>query len=471
MSLDAATLSRLAEDLGQLLGDADCVLNSDDILQSRSFDCWPVAAKTRQQGHLTHKPDLVVMARNATDVGHVLSYANERKIPVTTRGLGSSVVGGPLATRGGIVLDTSHMTRVININRTDMLVTVEAGKNGGELEDELAKQGLSLCNSPQSLYRSTVGGWVATRETGQFSSKFGGIEELVTGFKAISANGRTHQFGPHARMAVGPDLRHLVIGSEGCLFVVTEVTLKCFPKAETQLFQTATFSDLHAGVACMRDIMQARLRPSLLRFYDLAEARHAMKDTTFPLPVMFLGTEGVEAVAKAEMTAIETLCQRHGGQLVGPDGTSKWMARRFDFSGVENLLARPDGIAETIEVSNHWSTIGRTYDLLTKRLAPFADEVLGHFSHAYTDGISLYVILLGNAANAADGERKLRELWAIANATALETGATLSHHHGSGLARSASVPAALGSTWPILQAVKQTFDPNHILNPGKLGFK
>lgn len=311
---------------------------------------------------------------------------------------------------------------------------------------------------------------MATRATGQFSSKFGGIEHLVAGFTAVLADGSVVRFGPWPRMAVGPDLRHLVLGSEGCLAVVTEVTLKCFLAPESRAFDTQTFPDLPSGLAAMRELMQARLTPYLLRFYDVAEARHALEDPAFASPAMFIGSEGRTRMVAAEMQCLAEICAHHGGRSIGPDAVVKWMSRRFDFSVIERLLERPGGVAETIEISHHWSGIENTYSALTRALAPLANEVLGHFSHAYSDGVSLYVILLGEAAEAAAAETRLREIWRVANQTVLATGACLSHHHGCGLARSAHVSAALGSAFPVLARIKQALDPKHILNPGKLGF-
>ncbi len=462
--------TELVTALRTALGRPDAVDVSEAALNERSFDWWPVMAKSRQQGHLLHRPDVVALPTSIDEIASVVAWANEARVPVTARGLGSSVVGGPLATRGGVSLDLTRMTKVLKVDTENMLVTVQAGKNGGELEDELAAQGLTLGHSPQSLYRSTVGGWIATRATGQFSSKFGGIEDLAAGFTAVMADGSIARFGPWPRMAVGPDLRQLVIGSEGCLCVVAEVTLKCFPVPQAQAFETITFPDLPGGLKAMRTLMQARLRPSLLRFYDVAEARHAMKESSFASPVMFLGCEGASKVVDAELGAALDVCRGEGGQPIGPAGATAWMARRFDFSAIERVLERPGGVAETIEISNHWSSIARTYEAMTTRLAPFATEVLGHFSHAYTDGISLYVILLGEATDAAQAEARLREIWRVAMQAALETGATVSHHHGSGLARSAYVAAGLGSAWPVMVKLKQALDPHAILNPGKLGF-
>lgn len=469
MTSFAPSSGSLRDQLAAILGQPGAVSDAIEDLEVRAFDEWPVLAKARQQKRVDYRADVIAFPTKINDVVRVMQWASTSHTPVVARGLGSSVVGAPLATRGGVCLDMCRMNRVLSVDTTDMLVRVEAGKNGGELEDELASRGLTLGHSPQSLYRSTVGGWVSTRATGQFSSKFGGIEHLVAGFTAVMADGSIVRFGPWPRMAVGPDLRHLVLGSEGCIAVVTEVTLKCFPAPRARTFDTQIFPTVTSGLAAMREIMQARLSPSLLRLYDVAEARRAMNAPSFASPVMFLGTEGQPQMVAAEMDCLAEICSRNGGTSIGPAGATAWMKHRFDFSTIEGILGRPGGVAETIEISNQWSGIGRTYDALTGALAPLATDVLGHFSHAYTDGVSLYVILLGEEVNASAAEERLREIWDVANRTVLSTGATLSHHHGCGLARTEHVKDSLGSAFPIWARIKQALDPNHILNPGKLG--
>ena len=209
-------------------------------------------------------------------------------------------------------------------------------------------------------------------------------------------------------MAVGPDLRHVLIGSEGCLGVITEVTLRLFPLTEARELRTVAFPDVASGVAAMRDIMLSGLRPFLLRFYDLTEARHAMKDPEFGSPVMFLGAEGSADMAASEIAELLKVCARNGGENIGPEGAEGWMDRRFDFSTIENVLNSHGGVAETIEIANTWSGIGGTYDALTEAMKPFANEVLGHFSHAYSDGVSLYVILIGKADDPAGGRSAVK---------------------------------------------------------------
>ncbi len=456
--------------LATALGRDGAVSTAAEDTAAHSHDWWPMNAAWRHQNKAPFQPDAVVYAKSTDEVARTLKWASGNQIPVTAWGLASSVVGGPLVMRGGIALDMTRMNRVIKIDTENMHVTAEAGVNGGELEDQLSAQGMTLNHSPQSLHRSTVGGWLATRATGQFSSRYGGIEELCVGFTAVLLDGTVVKVGGAPRMAVGPDLRHVLIGSEGTLGVITDVTLRLFLKREARRFESVTFADVPAGVAAMRTMMLSGIKPFLLRFYDVTEARHAMKDDEFASPVMFLGTEGSAAMADLEMQELLTICKNHGGKAIGPSGAEGWMDRRFDFSTVEKILDMPGGVVETIEVANTWSGIQKTYDALTSAMAPFADEVLGHFSHAYTDGVSLYVILLGKAGSPAEAEKRMADIWEAAMRTTLETGGVLSHHHGTGLARSKFVPEALGSSWLLLERIKASLDPDGLLNPGKLGF-
>ncbi|MYW96083.1 FAD-binding oxidoreductase [Amycolatopsis rubida] len=420
-------------------------------------------------GRHPHRADAVVALSSFDEASGVFRIAAEHRIPVTVRALGSSVTGQPLPVDGGIVLDVSKIPAEHRIDERDMTVTASASFNGGVLEDLLAERGYTTGHSPQSLYRSTVGGWIATLATGQFSSMYGGIEDLVTGYTVVLATGETVRVEARPRAAMGPDLRQVFLGSEGTLGLVTSVTLKIFPRDLPTRLQTFALPTVEAGLELMREQALQGLSPYLLRFYDTDEARHALKDPSVGTPVLFAGTRGPEDVARAEMQVLERLAAARGGRLLGPAGAEAWMGRRFDFSTVENLLGEPGGYAETIEVAHTWSGIGGLYQALKESLAPLADEVLAHFSHVYTQGTSMYVILLGRAETDAAAVDRLRQIWDTAMAVCLEHGAELSHHHGGGLARSPYARRSLGSAHLVLRKIKSALDPAGILNPGKLG--
>jgi len=442
-------------------------LGEPDIA-AHSYDAWPVAIKWRQQGLQPCRPDAVVRPQSADEVSSILRWASRTRTPITPWGLGSAVTGACLTEHGGITVDLSAMDATLAIDETNLMVTAEAGKRGDILEAELNARGYTLNHSPQSLNRSSIGGWVATRATGQFSSRYGGIEDLVISLKAVLPDGTLFETKRTPRAAIGLDTKELFLGSEGTFGIVTEVTAKIFPLARDRIFEAISFPSVEAGIAVLRSITRDGLKPFLVRYYDEDEARHAMKDDGFGACVMFLGFEG--AAGRAEYEAALDICAHHQGQLLGAAPVEAWMGRRFDFSAVENILAKPGGVAETIEIVDFWDSIEGTYHALKKALAPLADEVLGHFSHVYAQGTSLYMILIGSATDARSSEQRLREIWDVSMRICLERGAAVSHHHGVGLARLPYIADDLASAFGVNAIVKKALDPHNIMNRGKLGY-
>jgi alkyldihydroxyacetonephosphate synthase len=444
-------------------------------LAQYSCDAWPVVIKLSQTGQTPYLPQVVFRPRFPQEVSQVLIWVNQHRIPVTAWGAGSGVVGAALPTQGGILLDLSRLNKIVALDETNLLVKVQAGMMGHHLEAKLNSRGYTLNHSPQSLDRSTVGGWIATRACGQFSSRWGGIEDFALAITVVLANGETISTRLAPRAAIGPDIKNLFIGSEGTLGIVLDITLKIFPLAETRLLETISFPSVENGLTGMRRLMQSGLRPFLLRFYDADESVFAARWSRVTPPananLFLLGCEGLSEMAQTEYRAAMQVLLSEGGEKLGPEIAQGWMDHRFDFSGVENRLAQPGGVAETIEVANLWDGILETYKALKRVLSPFAEHVLGHFSHAYPQGVSLYIILLGEVADAKAAESRLREIWDAAMRTSMEHGAAISHHHGIGLARQQYLRQELGSSYAVLERVKNALDPEGVLNPGKLAFR
>lgn len=464
MALSSEAIGELQQALG-----AGAVDRDPQVLAAYGHDTWPLSTKEAMAGHHPNAPHAVVRITEPAAAAKVFEIATRHAIAVTVRALGSSVTGQPLPVRGGIVLDVTGIPATISVNTTNMTVTAACSVNGGELEDHLAERGLTLGHSPQSLYRSSVGGWVATLATGQFSSMYGGIEDLIDGYSVLLATGEEIAVGSSPRAAMGPDLRQIFIGSEGTLGLVTSVTLKVFPAGLPTAFDAFALPSVSEGLRFLREESQLGLRPLLLRLYDADEARHAMPGAGVDVPVLFVGTRGPEPICRAEMEVLAALAQRCGGRSLGPAPVEAWMKRRFDFSSVENRLAEPGGFAETIEVAHTWDGIEGLYEGMKSALGPLADEVLMHFSHTYPQGTSMYAILLGRAEDDEAAIARLREIWSTAMGVCLQRGAVLSHHHGGGLARSPYSERSLGSAHLILRRIKAALDPAGILNPGKLG--
>lgn len=461
---DKSWISELSEVFGK-----DNVIFDEATITNYSYDTWPVSTKWKNQGKRYFSPDVVVKPRTTEQVSEILKWASSKKISVTPWGGGSSVTGQPLATRGGIILDMTGMNKVIALDETSLMLNVQTGKFGHHLEQELNDRGYTLNHSPQSLDRSTVGGWIATRATGQFSSKYGGIEDLLISFTVVLPTGEIVETLHSPRSAVGPNVQEFFIGAEGTLGIVTEARIKIFRLSKFKLFEAITFPSVDEGLKALREISQSGIKPYLARFYDIDEAKHAMVDKEFDHCVMFLGFDGLETTARAEYTAACDICASHSGKKIGSAPVDAWMKRRFSFETVENLLNEPGGLAETIEIAHFWGEIEETYNELKTALAPKAAEVLGHFSHIYPQGVSLYVILLGKCDNDQIAEETILEIWDIVMRVCLKNGATLSHHHGAGLVRQSYIPESLGSSLEVIKKVKNALDPSNIMNPDKLG--
>jgi alkyldihydroxyacetonephosphate synthase len=442
----------------------------EEVLR-HAYDWWPVAAMWRKQGKAPHLPQAVCFPESKNDAKALLAWAIGNQVPLTPWGAGSSVTGASLPGRGGMTVDFSRMTEIIELNERDRYVRVLPGIMGDKLEAWLNERGYTLNHSPQSLDRSTPGGWVATFATGQFSSKYGGIEDLLLGLEVLLPDGSEVRTHLTPRTATGPDLRQIFIGAEGTLGLTTEVTLKVFKQAAHRRLSAFEFPDLAAGLQSMREIMQSGLRPFLVRFYDEDEAWHAMKKEGYRTCVMFLGCEGVRDVAEAEFSACAAICQKAGAVDIGPAGVEAWMARRFDFSTVEKYLEAPGGYAETIEVAHFWSGIESLHGKLKQALNGMAAEVMSHFSHVYDQGTSMYMILLGHADSDAEAEERLKKIWQITLDICLEEGATIAHHHGSGLARNSHIARERAGDHHLLARIKKAIDPANVLNPGKLGLE
>ncbi len=448
-----------------------CIRTDDASRDTYSHDTWPVSTVQGKLKRHPYRPDAIVTLTRVEQVPRILAAANKVGVPVTARGLGSSVTGQPLPQYGGVVLDMSKLVGDPQLDETNLIVDVSAGMCGSDLEEWLNKRGYTTGNYPQSLARSTVGGWLATRESGQCSSRYGSIEDLIVRYTVYLADGTKVPLGANPRAAVGPDLRQLFLGAEGTLGIVTNVALKIFKLPPFSVSEAFRIPSVNAGLTVMRQIIQSGIRPSLVRFYDFTEARFALLDNAFEGCALFLMHEGTRQVAEIEHAVSRELVMAAGGSSLGSQPVQSWLERRYDFSTVEKLMSEPGGYAETIEVAHLWTGIEALHRELTTALRPFADHVLGHFSHVYMQGSSLYVILLGHAPDDETAAKRLDDIWRTAMEVTARLGGEISHHHGAGLARLPYIAKVLGPAHGILQRIKDVLDPESTLNPGKLGLQ
>lgn len=427
-------------------------------------DWWPVAVGWLHNGAVPAVPGVVVTPRTLDELVATVSVASELHVALTAQGGRSSIVGGAVPSPGGIALDTTSLSRVLAIDEVSGTVEVEAGCFGPELEAAVNERGLTVGHFPQSFDLATVGGWLACRGAGQYSNRFGKIEDIVRGLTVVLADGRVVRTGGRGpRQAVGPDLTQLFVGSEGTLGVIYAATLVARRRAAFEQRAAYSFSTFSEGLAACREILQQGASPAVLRLYDVAESTRTFEVDRCVLIVI---DEGDPSTVAASMAIVGAACA--GARAEPVELVEHWREHRNDVGALAPLWERGI-VVDTIEVAGPWSVLDDLGDAVTAALRAVEGTVVAsvHQSHAYLDGACLYFTFAGRPS--ADPDAYYRRAWDVASAATLAAGGALSHHHGVGRNRARFLDDALGSGADVLRAMKDTLDPHHILNPGVLG--
>jgi len=461
--MSAATVEGLKRALG-----AAQVVTDPARLAERRHDYWMVSHLRDRRGEPAPSPACVVRPRSAADVQATLRFAAEHGVPVIPFGLGSGVVGGVIARPDAIVLDLSAMDRVRSIDPLNLLASFDAGKNGAEAEAAVAEHGLTIGHWPQSVAVSSVGGWVATRASGQFSTANGNIEDIVHSIEAVLPNGEMVTLGKGPRASAGPDLRHLMLGSEGTLGVITGVTLSLRRAAEARRLCAFEVASMQDGFDLQREIVQRGWRPPVMRQYDEREARRL--DGRLGRCALLLVHEGPAALVEAEAHAVGALAAEMGASAAPAEVVEHWLEHRNNVPPWDSILER-NMVADTVEVSAAWDAIGKVYGDAVARLKqiPGCLAASAHSSHVYRSGLNLYFTFAVLPPDPADMERAYFEAWERIMAATDRHGGSLSHHHGIGRVRREALTRELGPEGvALLRALKGALDPKGIMNPGVL---
>jgi alkyldihydroxyacetonephosphate synthase len=440
-------------------------------LQAHSRDWAPAAILEKRAGDQHVPPACVVRPTATREVAALLSWAHETRTPVVPFGSGSGVLRG-IRPEGAIVIDMGEMWGITDLDEKSLLVTVQAGVTGPQLREALDQKGFMLGHEPQSHDISSVGGWVATRASGQLSARYGGIEELVAGLEAVLPGGTVVRSKVVPRRATGPDVASLMIGSEGTLGVITEVTLRVSRIPESRADRCIRFEHMADGVAACRRLAQSELGPTVVRLYDRDDAALFLRNHPDEPqgPLLILSFDGDRCAERAD-EAVSLSASTEGNHSL----VAHWWEHRNDavdeFRKVmdgEGLLGS-HGVVETMEVAGTWSVLRDLYHTLKEALGAEADAVGCHLSHIYPDGACLY-FTMGSFTDSDEAARDVLERWWRAGMeTCLEAGGSISHHHGIGRTKAPWLQRELGGWWEVLKAVKETLDPHGIMNPGALG--
>jgi alkyldihydroxyacetonephosphate synthase len=388
------------------------------------------------------------------------------------------------------------MDRLLDFDETSRLATFEAGVAGPEIEKQLNARGCTLGHFPQSFELSTLGGWIVTRSSGQQSYHYGRIENLFAGGHVETPIGGM-DFPVHPASAAGPDLKQVLLGSEGRLGVVTRAALRVRRVPVREKFLGYFFHDWEAGTAAVREIVQAGLKVSMLRMSNAMETATTLalagKEDLIraadrglrllgygdgrSLLVMGITDEtGNDNLWRGTQGAAGHIIRTHGGLPTGTTIGRMWKRSRFYAPYLRNTLWEVGYALDTLETAVPWSqvpaTAGETQKAIRAGLAESGERVLvfAHLSHVYNDGASIYITYLYRRAEDPDETlRRWHVLKDAASRVILAHGGTISHQHGVGADHALYLAAEKGPLgMRALEALQGTFDPDGMLNPGKL---
>jgi alkyldihydroxyacetonephosphate synthase len=456
-----------------------------------------------RSGDVSTAPDAVVYPRSTDEVIAVLAYCSRKRIAIVPYGGGTSVVGGVNGHRGPfatvIALDLSDMDRVIDINPVSCAATVEAGIYGPALEKALQAKGFTLGHTPTSFEFSTLGGWIAHRGAGLGAHRYGRADDWLISAKLATPRGLLSN-GEFPATSAGPRLNDLVIGSEGAFGVITEATLRIRPLPEVSDYRGYLFKDFQSGAAAIRAAMQDGCGCTMLALSDGEETRFQkgyarlgkangaagrVSERYLKLRgfaenpcLLIAGFEGDKQTTALQKRRFGDIAGRFGVVPAGRTAGEEWKKNRFQGPYLRDpMLDRGIGV-DTIETAASWSKLDAVYaatraalETALREAVPRQDAhavVMCHIGHAYSDGASLYFTCIFPRRLESDIEQWMK-IKAAATEAILDNGGTLTHHHGVGtehLPWIAREKGALGLD--VLRAIKDSVDPEGVMNPGKL---
>lgn len=497
------------------LSEAGIAHSTDALdLDAARRDLWPRATLAMREGSLPPRPAVVTWPRHAEDVARVLAWAGAEGRPVVPYGAGSGVCGGAQGMDGAVVVDTKRMVSLGPVDRGAMTVRCGPGVLGQHLEDHLATHGLMTAHSPSSIMCSTVGGYVAARSAGQFSSRYGVFDDILLAAEAVTPGRRVRagRWTPPGE----EDLLPVLCGSEGTLGVVTDTLLRVVPLPEQRWFRAYALPDLETAWDAMRALMQSGLWPSVLRLYDPldtriggparkarkaqeAEAggeagpsiwhrlqdavqrvpslRHHLLDLPLALPglvnrlasgigdeaLLVVGLDGSAEEIRARAPAVEAIVSAcSGARDLGAAPGEHWYAHRHEVSYKLAPIFVGGGWADTMEVATTWARLPALHEAVRGALSRHA-VVMAHFSHAYAEGCSIYFSFAG-----AGRLEVYDAAWRDALAAAREAGGTVTHHHGVGRLKAAAAAREAGAAVRLWTEHRAALDPQGIMNPDRL---
>lgn len=428
-------------------------------------------------------PDAVMLPADEGDIEKILEFCSRHRIAVVPFGGGTSVTGGLDPIRGDfdavISLDLRRLDALHRLDEISGEAELGAGLTGPDAERLLGERGFSLGHFPQSFRFASIGGYAATRSSGQDSAGYGRFNDMVRGMRVVTPAG-TLDLGRAPASAAGPDLRELFCGSEGTFGVITRVRVRVHPVPESVRYEAWSFPDFATGAAALRAVVQTGTGPTVLRMSDEVETgvnlatTHSIGEQSVTGGCLAITVfEGTPAHAESRHAETQALLTVHGGTSLGEAPAKAWEQGRFDAPYLRDSLLNAGAICETLETATTWSNVpvlkAAVTEALTAALSASGTPalVMCHISHVYPTGASLYFTVV--AGQRGDVAAQWHSAKIAACDAIIANGGTITHHHAVGADHRPWMTAEVGDLGvAVLRAVKQTLDPVGILNPGKL---
>jgi alkyldihydroxyacetonephosphate synthase len=437
----------------------------------------------RRESGVQDAPDAVLLPGSEEDVAEILRYCADHSIAVVPFGGGTSVVGGLDPIRGDfkavVSLDLRRLNQLHSLDEVSCEAELGAGLTGPEAERLLGERGYSLGHFPQSFQFATIGGFAATRSSGQDSAGYGRFNDMVRALRTVTPAG-VLDLGRAPESAAGPDLRQLLIGSEGVFGIITRVRVRVHPVPQTTRYEAWSFPDFATGADALRAVVQTGTGPTVIRLSDeaetgvnLATTESIGEDTVTGGCLAITVFEGTEAHVESRHAETRALLESSGGRSLGEAPARAWEHGRYGAPYLRDSLLSAGALCETLETATSWSNVSTLKAAVTEALTTSLAEsgtpalVLCHISHVYPTGASLYfTVVAGQRGNPIEQWRKAKT---AASDAMMRTGATITHHHAVGADHRPWMRDEVGDLGvAVLRAVKATLDPAGILNPGKL---
>ncbi len=461
-------LGKAISDLESIVGKRVSTRLVDRIIYAG--DVWTyhlVKAKNLNEIQL---PDVIVWPKNANELKEIINIARKYKISVVPYSGGAGVIGGTIPMGNPtITVDLKQMSNVLELDEVSMTVNVEAGILSQHLEDYLNRRGYMFPHYPMSMWTSTIGGFLATRASGIMSTKYGNMEDLTISFEVVAGNSEIYRFPRVPKASHGPDLKRIFIGSEGTLGIFTKAELRIYHLPEERCFLVYSFSELSDGVEALRRIIQKGIRPAMIRLYDELDtfATFARKGIEVEGNILIIMLDESPAINDALEEEIKRVITSMHGEKLDSDIGYKWWENRF-----HKYFATPDamkmGLTDTLETVVKWKNVLTLYEEMKEAFEDNEIALMAHLSHFYQDSAVIYFTFIAEYGE-DDPFENYRNAWKLGAEICLKHGASISHHHGIGVLKSPWVRGELKEAYSIFRKLKEVFDPDNILNPGKLG--